>query len=103
MYRFDAEDPGQSLYTPTTVGVIHTQLQECAEYSEYLLPEGSILVNCFKWLLVHLKLLFFNPHTCITDGPINKFHNVHDYIHSSLPEWYNFKAHKQVMNMYTSI
>ena len=22
MYRFDAEDPGQSLYTPTTVGVI---------------------------------------------------------------------------------
>ena len=23
MYRFDAEDPGQSLYTPTTVGVIY--------------------------------------------------------------------------------
>ena len=22
MHRFDAEDPGQSLYTPTTVGVI---------------------------------------------------------------------------------
>ena len=22
MYRFDAEDPGQSLYTPTTTGVI---------------------------------------------------------------------------------
>ena len=22
MYRFNAEDPGQSLYTPTTVGVI---------------------------------------------------------------------------------
>ena len=22
MYRFDAEDPGQSLYTPTTIGVI---------------------------------------------------------------------------------
>ena len=22
MYRFDAEDPGQSLFTPTTVGVI---------------------------------------------------------------------------------
>ena len=22
MYRFNAEDPGQSLYTPTTIGVI---------------------------------------------------------------------------------
>ena len=27
MYRFNAEDPGQSLYTPTTVGVIYTFCQ----------------------------------------------------------------------------
>ena len=27
MYRFNAEDPGQSLYTPTTVGVIYVMLR----------------------------------------------------------------------------
>jgi len=40
MYRFDAEDPGQSLYTRTTVGVIRitqvTQHQPCIfEYSSF--------------------------------------------------------------------
>ncbi len=29
MYRFDAEDPGQSLYIPTTVGVIHKEIVYC--------------------------------------------------------------------------
>ena len=41
MYRFNAEDPGQSLYTPTTVGVIWTDIYNtraayCTQHREEL-------------------------------------------------------------------
>ena len=39
MYRFNAEDPGQSLYTPTTVGVI--MADKC---SPALVPETAVPV-----------------------------------------------------------
>ena len=40
MYRFNAEDPGQSLYTPTTVGVItvcYNYLKKYSSHSQQLL------------------------------------------------------------------
>ena len=40
MYRFNAEDPGQSLYTPTTVGVIDDVSLRDITNMEY-----NILVN----------------------------------------------------------
>ena len=47
MYRFNAEDPGQSLYTPTTVGVI----PYATYFHQFLIrvPFSSILnTNFFK-------------------------------------------------------
>ena len=42
MYRFNAEDPGQSLYTPTTVGVImcHAHMKSIYTFVTQHLPHG---------------------------------------------------------------
>ena len=47
MYRFDAEDPGQSLYTPTTVGVIYLSLMS------YMMSLCSIFYNIVACLCIY--------------------------------------------------
>ena len=56
MYRFNAEDPGQSLYTPTTVGVIYMydQMISSREQGQSLLfpqlvKEWSKLHSYYTW------------------------------------------------------
>ena len=48
MYRFNAEDPGQSLYTPTTVGVI-------LKISHYTFELKQTSYLCMLLLLPTLK------------------------------------------------
>ena len=49
MYRFNAEDPGQSQYTPTTVGVI-TNLRQ----NDY----NNLIMSC----------MLFTTHSAVTDN-----------------------------------
>ena len=56
MYRFDAEDPGQSLYTPTTVGVI---LIIFVDYKVFFFARGCVQTTELSLFLYPHLIAYF--------------------------------------------
>ena len=70
MYKFDAEHPGQSLYTPTTVGVIllrtnpHDSKINTGNHRHHMYN----LVHLFEGVVVYRVYLFPCAHTFMTSS-----------------------------------